>query len=223
MEQICQNAPKDFCLSLQQISCCDFFESENAIDADDFVDADDVVGSVDISYWNNYAYIRSNKYFRRYDNETIEDVINSEKNIQLLHDFSIQIKFLHISGLTFTDVDGNDILEVDGRFCIINTNKLVMFDKKTKYANLTRPISFGVFKANELSNIKRLPTINAIHKNSIIWSIGRIMAEYLFDEPTGEEPDKWYISLNKMNKTGIIPTLIRCLHSDPEQRMLLII
>lgn len=217
MEQICQNAPKNFCLSLEQISCCDFFESENAVGSVDAVDA------VDVSYWNNYAYIRSNKHFQRYNNETIEDVINSEKNIQLLHDFSIQIRFLHNSGLTFTDVDGNDILEVDGRYCIINTNKLVMFDKKTKYANLTRPISFGIFKANELSNIKRLPAINAIHKNSVIWSIGRMIVEYLFDEPTGKETDKWCISLNKMNKTGIIPTLIRCLQSDPEQRMLLII
>ena len=161
MEEICKNAPKNFCISLELVCCCDFYECESKLDE------------------NYYCYIRSNKFFTKHNSKTLNKIVNSESAIQLLHDISIQIRHLHIVGLSFTDVDENDILEVQGRFCIINTDKLIKFDKKTNYANLTHPILFGPFIANELSNINRIPANNAIHKNSVIWSIGKMIIHHL--------------------------------------------
>jgi hypothetical protein len=161
MEEICKNAPKNFCISLELVCCCDFYECESKLDE------------------NYYCYIRSNKFFTKHNSKTLNEIVNSESAIQLLHDISIQIRHLHIVGLSFTDVDENDILEVQGRFCIINTDKLIKFDKKTNYANLIHPILFGPFIANELSNINRIPANNAIHKNSVIWSIGKMIVHHL--------------------------------------------
>ena len=221
MEQICKNAPKQLCLSLQIISCCDFYQNENDNENNENDNENDNE-NVNVNSWNNYCYIRSNRKFKKHNSDSIGEIISSENVVQLLHDLSIQIRHLHFSNLTFTDIEGDDILEVEGRYCIINTNKLIVFNKKTQYADFTYPISFGPFIANELSNINKIPTINAIHKNSIIWSIGRMIVEYLFDEPDSDENDKWTIMLNQMDQSGIIPILIRCLNPEPEKRMLLI-
>ena len=230
MEQICKNAPKQLCLSLQIISCCEFYQNENETEteneteneSENETENENKSENVNVNSWNNYCYIRSNRKFKKYNSDSIGEVIYNENVIQLLHDLSIQIRHLQFSNLTFTDVEGDDILEVEGRYCIINTNKLVVFNKKTQYADFTYPISFGPFIANELSNINKIPTVNAIHKNSIIWSIGRMIVEYLFDEPDNDEKDKWSIMLNQMDQSGIIPILIRCLNPEPEKRMLLI-
>lgn len=242
MEEICKNAPKNFCISLELVCCCDFYECESKLDE------------------NYYCYIRSNKFFTKHNSKTLNEIVNSESAIQLLHDISIQIRHLHIVGLSFTDVDENDILEVQGRFCIINTDKLIKFDKKTNYANLTHPILFGPFIANELSNINRIPANNAIHKNSVIWSIGKMIIHHLDSGNTvphavncqgsGESgksgntvphavisgkccknnqllKEESHIELlnkiNEMDKSNITPILIRCLQLDPNERMLLIL
>lgn len=227
MEEICKNAPSQLCISLQLVSCCDYYQSENH-----------GVDGVDGGSWEYYGYLRSNKMFQRHTNASIENVINSENLIQLLHDLSIQIRHLHISGFTFTDIDGDDILEVEGHYGIINVNKLIKFNKSTGYASLNYPISFGKFMAPELSNIKQLPAIDVIHKNSVIWSVGRMVVGVLFDEPDGEEKYKWLLSLSKnyngndndnvndnVNDNinhGVVPILIRCLNIDPSERMLLV-
>lgn len=216
MEEICKDAPNQLCISLQLVSCCDYYQSENYGDG---VNGD---GVNDSDSWEYYGYIRSNKQFQKHTNTSIEDVINSENLIQLLHDLSIQIRHLHISGFTFTDIDGDDILEVEGHYGIINVNKLIKFDKSTGYASLKYPISFGKFMAPELSNIKQLPAIDAIHKNSVIWSVGRMVVGVLFDEPDGEEKYKWLLSLSKINNNGVVPILIRCLNIEPSERMLLV-
>jgi len=242
MEEICKNAPKNFCISLEVVCCCDFYECESKLDE------------------NFYCYIRSNKFFTKHNSKTLNKIINSDSVIQLLHDISIQIRHLHMFGLSFTDVDENDILEVQGRFCIINTDKLIKFDKKTNYANLTHPILFGPFIANELSNINRIPANNAIHKNSVIWSIGKMIVYHLDSGETAPHAvisgntvphavisggsggsgdsgkccknnqllkEESHIELlnkiNEMDKSNITPILIRCLQLDPNERMLLIL
>lgn len=190
MEEICKNAPKNFCISLELVCCCDFYECESKLDE------------------NYYCYIRSNKFFTKHNSKTLNEIVNSESAIQLLHDISIQIRHLHIVGLSFTDVDENDILEVQGRFCIINTDKLIKFDKKTNYANLTHPILFGPFIANELSNINRIPANNAIHKNSVIWSIGKMIIHHLESGKTVPHAVKGRIVGEDSGKT--VPHAVNC-------------
>lgn len=232
MEVICEDANNDFCASLELVSCCDFHEDGVAYVRKEksvkrFVDEYDMVDGV---VYSVISRLNGEDYCRESDEVCCRLLMNEP--IQLLHDISIQLANLHRSGYTFIDVDIDDIIEVNGRFCIANTSKLISFDKNNGYATLQFPPSFGRFKAPELNNVTHIPAIDVVHKNSAIWSIGRMFAYFVFgidrkNIQTDEKSDDEYV-YNEFCYGGysgsVLFTIIkRCLHPDPKSRLLLVI
>lgn len=225
MKVICEDASAKFCQSLEIVGCCDFYD-----------------GGV--------AYVNDDKTVRRFadEYEVIDGVVRSmvcngttckdlccrllmREPIQLLHDLSIQMGRLHRDGLSFTDVDICDIVCVDGRFCIANTQKVVEFNRDTGYGTLTFPPDFGRFRAPELWGISVIPAVDAFHRNSAVWSIGMMFANYVFginyDDGSGdvEISDRVYEKLSSRlyKPTSIVNIIKRCLHPVPSARMLIVV
>lgn len=227
--------------SLKAVGCCDLFKVKKADDDGSVFVKVKPIHKDSVSSINNcdYGVIRfdNEKLLEMVEDYVFGDDDNDDMNervscdfspIQLLHDLAIQIGLLHKSGYTFTDVNGSDIIQVNGRYGIINPYKLISFDKTTGYGSICYPVKFGEFCAPELSNhqpITRLPAKNVVHKNSVIWSIGRLFAEVFIDED--EECNNNYIKLLNTNNTTCSHTLLlgivkRCLHSNPMERKLLV-
>lgn len=205
MEVICNDASEVFALSLRMVSCCDYYE-DNVVFIREKKSKNDknVIKRFDDCNDCNYCDNNVSGLVKHLSNSILDG--SQKQLIQFIHDMTMQIKYLHKNGLTFTDIDGNDILSVYGRYCIVNTYKLIPFDKKTGYGSLRFPVSFGKYAAPELSCISTIPAINAIHKNSVIWSIGRIVFDsvWLFDNDDNDN----FGSSNVQSCEGIIDETI---------------
>lgn len=263
MNVICEGANEEFCASLEAVDCCDFHEDgmayvrENRVVrrfTHEYEIIDGIVygvsggGGVDCCGGSstcsatdlvNVCTCRRELYCR----------LLLREPIQLLHDLSVQLSRLHRGGYTITDVDVGDIASIDGRFCIFNTAKLIKFDKKSCLGSLTFPPSFGNFVAPELRGIKRIPAMNVVHKNSVVWSVGMMYAKYVFgitcdcdndnDNDNGNDSDGDSGHNNvigcdcahrQLNKnlyddclSSLAPIVRRCVSAEPESRMLIVV
>lgn len=221
MEVVCKDAIDELCISLKIVSCCDYYE-------DGFVFIRNSNNRVVKRFDDERSLINHLENENENQNETNDlYVYGGNKNIVMfLHDLTIQINYLHKKGYTFTDVDENDIIFIDGHYGIINSYKLIKFDKSTGLGSLNYPITFGNYKAPELSNITTIPAFNSIHKNSIIWSIGRIIYDVLFDNEYINllikeiDNNETFINCSGFNIFNVVK---RCLFTDPVKRILLIV
>ena len=246
MNVVCDNANPEFQASLECVDCCDFYEDGVAYVRGDrdlrrFIEEYEVIdgivysvnrgkgnecrGSVCENEHNGDKCSCNNELFCR---------LLMREPIQLLHDLSVQLSRLHREGYTVTDVDICDIANVDGRFCLCNGSKLIAFSRNSGYGTLTFPPLFGKFVAPELRCVRQIPAIDAVHKNSAVWSIGMMFATYVLNvecvcEGGSDESacDCVYYQI-KSNVyddvlSSIAPVVRRCVHSSPESRMLIVV
>lgn len=248
MEEICCNINPIFAKSMELVSCCDYYEDgfvfiRTGRFGADYNTHNQIIKRFDddISLFNHFNSNNTHETSGAHDNNDIDD-----KNlINFIHDMTIQINYLHKHGLTLTDVDVSDIIFINGHYCIKNTYNLITFDKKTGYGDLNFPITFGKYKAPELSNIDNIPAINMIHKNSVVWSIGMIVFNALFDDDddsscsssyySGSSDSSYYSDSSYSNDDNYISGLSnsdddlffnfvkRCLWFNPSKRVMMIV
>ena len=225
MEVVCEYADDTFCRSLEATGCCDYYEDGVAYvnkgrSVKRFIDEYDVVDGVVHSVGGSLCDSGLGKC------ELYSRILMREP-VQLLHDLSIQICRLHRDGMTLTDVEFTDIACIDNRFCLHNASKVVKFDRRTSRGTLTFPPVFGPFAAPELSSVTQIPAVNAIHKTSAIWSIGMMFACYVFgmDGDDGDDGESPYSLLKsgRYTPSSIVPVICRCIHPDPDARMLIVV
>ena len=246
MDVISENANPEFQVSLESVGCCDFYEDGVAYVrgdrgfrrfSEEYEVIDGVVYSVNGGRGNVCrSDVREDERNRdkcSCNNELFCRLLMREP-IQLLHDLSVQLSRLHREGYTVTDVDICDIAHVEGRFCICNGDKLVKIDRNRGYGTLTFPPSFGKFVAPELRCVRQIPAIDAVHKNSAVWSIGMMFATYVLNvecvcEGGSDESACDCVYYQIKNNfyddvlSSIAPVICRCVHSSPESRMLIVV
>lgn len=223
MEVICQDAVDELCISLKTVYCCDYYE-----DGVGFIrNSDNSTHTRVVKRFDTDAEQKS--FIQHINNFGVKDCVepHTHKNITtFLHDLTIQINYLHKKGYTFTDIDENDIIFIDGHYGITNSYKLIKFDKISGFGTLNYPITFGNYKAPELSNITSIPASNIIHKNSVVWSIGRIICDVLFDKDNIDllikevNSDETFINCSGFYIFNVVK---RCLFTDPVKRLLQIV
>jgi hypothetical protein len=242
MNVICENANSEFQVSLESVDCCDYCDDgvayvradkEVRLFSEEYEVIDGIVYSVNGGAGNvckdNCVSTKC-----RCKNELFGRLLMREP-IQLLHDISVQLARLHREGYTVTDVDICDIANVNGRFCLRNDDKLVKLNGGGKsWGTLTFPPSFGKFAAPELRGVKQIPAIDAVHKNSAVWSIGMMFAKYVLNvecvcEGGSDESacDCVYYQIKNNSYDDIVssiaPVISRCVHSSPESRILIVV
>ena len=151
----------------------------------------------------------------------------SREPIQLLHDISIQLLRMHRDCLTFTDIDIGDIAAIDGHYCVLNTEKVVTFERETGYGSLLSPVRMGMFKAPELKDIVVIPAVDAVHKNSAIWSIGMMFARCVLgirgDDGMGGDTVYEQLCSRLYGLSPVVSIVRRCVHPVAQDRMLLVV
>lgn len=229
MKVICENACVEFCQSLEIVGCCDFYDGDVAYVNDDksvrrFADEYEVIDGIVHSMVE--MQVGGGARDSMLNKELCSKILMREP-IQLLHDLSIQLGRLHRDGLSFTDVDVCDIVCVDGRFCIANTRKIVKIDRDTGYGTLLFPPDFGRFRAPELIGLSVIPAVDAVHRNSVVWSIGMMFAHCVFgiSYDDGLDYDAVYEELSSRlyKPISIVSVIKRCVHPVPTARMLIVV
>ena len=246
MNVVCENANSEFQMSLESVDCCDYCDDgvvyvrgDRGLRrfSEEYEVIDGIVYSVNGGRGNgcrgNVCEDERNGDKCSCNNELFCRLLMREP-IQLLHDLSVQLNRLHREGCTVTDVDICDIAHVDGRFCLCNGDKLVKIDRISGHGTLTFPPSFGKFAAPELRGIRQIPAIDAVHKNSAVWSIGMMFATYVLNVECvceggsdGSACDCVYYQIKNNAYDDIVssiaPVVCRCVHSSPESRMLIVV
>lgn len=204
MQPLCENAPEILFKSLEILDCADYYDEETI-----------------------FLHNRSFTSLSQLIDQNMFD--NSSHIIQLLHDISIQLRFLNNRLYTFTDVELDDIFYISGHYVIVSSEKLVEFDKTSNWVTLYRPIQLGTHLAPEIPECRRLPMDQACHKKSVLWSLGSLLAHRLtglsFVRQTAKEAsqNEWESELRKLGSSSVGLALRRCLAVKPEERMLIVI
>lgn len=262
MNVVCENVDDSFCESLRAVGCCDFYEDGVAYvrapkQVNRFADEYDIVDGVVYSVaggvgsgggcGSDGGCGADDDYVSRVSSEGKESDYDEmcgrllmREPIQLLHDLSIQLRRLHSECVTFTDIDISDIAVVDGHFCVIAVDKLVGFDKESGCGTLFSPVAMGRFKAPEMCDVTAIPAVDAVHRNSAVWSIGMMFARCVFGIRSGDtcccddagcgsgssdSSDSIYDALSSrmFGTSQLVAIVRRCVHPVSASRMLIVV
>lgn len=159
------------------------------------------------------------------------DVLLKKQNFKLtekqvlciIQSFIYQIEWFEKNNLTFLGWNLSDIIVIDEFYFFIATNSFIQPIRSNKI-ELLIPYEKPYFSSPEIINVNKLPCY--IHYKSCYYSLGLFIVFGLFNQfllKGNDIPSQEDIKniLKPFQFSKIYWFLIRCLHDDPEKRILL--
>jgi len=143
----------------------------------------------------------------------------------LIQSLSYQIKWFEEKNLTFLGWNVEDIIVIDDFYFFIGTNKFLQpFHADMGVIQLFVPYEKPYFSSPEIININKLPS--SIHYKSCYYSVGLLIVFCLLGEyllKGNDIPSKEHIELvlKPIHLSKLYWFLLRCLHAEPDKRILL--
>ena len=176
--------------------------------------------------------------FNAHSIETLPSLLKTKKNKLsyrhselLFKNFLQQIKSLEKDGLGIINLDLNDFVIInneESRYssCIIFINIEKFHNIKNEHFNLNKPseiakIMGSTFVSPEVKNIKDIPA--KIHKNTIIYSISKLITFCINNEKKLENKKDYELALESIFETKLYYGLMRCIEKNPHERYYLYI
>jgi hypothetical protein len=176
--------------------------------------------------------------FDAYNIETLPSLLKSKKNklsyrhAKLLFvNFLLQMNSLEKEGYGIINLDLNDFIVVnkdetryDTSILFINPNKFYQLEDNhfflKKPSDISK-LSGGKFNSPETKSITDIPV--KIHKNTIYYSIGKLITYCINRENELTDEETFRLSLNSIFESKLYYGIMRCIKINPNERYYLYI
>lgn len=170
--------------------------------------------------------------------ETLSSLLKTKKNkLSYRHgkilfiNFLLQLNSLEKNGFGIINLDLNDFIVINKDkeryntvIIFINSNKIhklennhFIFEKPSEVSKLMS----CPFNSPEIKNIKNIPI--KIHKNTIYYSIGKMITFCINSEIESNDKDSFELALSSIFESKLYYGLMRCIEFNPNERYYLYI